>query len=58
MFSDPIYGGNEDFAGWRAVGFPGAQLTFSAEDLASDKAFTRLPMVGLQHTVRKTGRGI
>src|SRR6266700_6673125 len=25
MFADPIYGGNKDFAGWRLVGFPGAQ---------------------------------
>ena len=25
MFADPVYGGNKDFAGWRLVGFPGAQ---------------------------------
>jgi gluconate 2-dehydrogenase gamma chain len=24
MFSDPIYGGNRDKAGWRLIGFPGA----------------------------------
>lgn len=24
MFSDPIYGGNRNFAGWKAVGYPGA----------------------------------
>jgi gluconate 2-dehydrogenase gamma chain len=24
MFSDPIYGGNRDKAGWRMIGFPGA----------------------------------
>ena len=58
MFCDPIYGGNKDFAGWRAVGFPGAQLTYSPEDMASPKAFTRVPTVGLQHSVRKTGRKI
>ena len=29
MFADPIYGGNKDFAGWRLVGFPGAQPAFS-----------------------------
>jgi gluconate 2-dehydrogenase gamma chain len=23
MFSDPIYGGNQDKAGWKLVGFPG-----------------------------------
>src|SRR5712691_86704 len=29
MFADPIYGGNKDFAGWRLVGFPGVQSTFT-----------------------------
>jgi gluconate 2-dehydrogenase gamma chain len=24
MFSDPIYGGNRNKAGWRMLGFPGA----------------------------------
>ena len=48
MFADPIYGGNKDFAGWRLVGFPGAQPVFSAEDMASKEAFTRAPIIGLQ----------
>ena len=48
MFADPIYGGNRDFAGWRLVGFPGAQPEFTVADMQSDKAFTRLPIVGLQ----------
>ena len=48
MFADPIYGGNKDFAGWRLVGFPGAQPVFSPDDLASKDAFTRAPIVGLQ----------
>jgi gluconate 2-dehydrogenase gamma chain len=47
MFADPIYGGNKDFAGWRLVGFPGAQPTFTAADMRSSKAFTG-PFVGLQ----------
>jgi gluconate 2-dehydrogenase gamma chain len=38
MFADPIYGGNKDFAGWRLVGFPGAQPVFSPEDLQSENA--------------------
>jgi gluconate 2-dehydrogenase gamma chain len=50
MFADPIYGGNKDFAGWRLVGFPGAQPTFTAADMASNKPFTR-PIVGLQSRV-------
>ncbi len=48
MFADPIYGGNKDFAGWRLVGFPGAQPQFTEEDMKSTKAFTREPIVGLQ----------
>jgi gluconate 2-dehydrogenase gamma chain len=48
MFADPIYGGNMDFAGWRLIGFPGAQPLFTPEDLESRRAFTREPIVGLQ----------
>jgi len=52
MFSDPIYGGNKDFAGWRLVGFPGAQPQFTAEDMMSKEAFTREPIVGLQSRLK------
>ena len=48
MFADPVYGGNKNFAGWRLVGFPGAQPIFTAEDMQSTQAFTREPIVGLQ----------
>jgi gluconate 2-dehydrogenase gamma chain len=48
MFADPIYGGNKDFAGWRLVGFPGAQPLFTPEDLQSRQAFVREPITGLQ----------
>jgi gluconate 2-dehydrogenase gamma chain len=48
MFADPIYGGNKDFAGWRLVGFPGAQAIFTPADMQSTKAFTRASMIGLQ----------
>ncbi len=27
-FADPIYGGNKDMAGWKMLGFPGAQYDF------------------------------
>jgi len=56
MFSDPIYGGNRDFAGWRLVGFPGAQPTFTPADMKSRQAFTREPIIGLQQRAR-TRRG-
>ena len=48
MFADPVYGGNKDFAGWRLVGFPGAQPTFTTADMASNRPFTRAPTIGLQ----------
>ncbi len=48
LFADPIYGGNKDFAGWRLVGFPGAQPAFTPEDMQSREAFTREPIIGLQ----------
>ena len=47
MFADPIYGGNKDFAGWRLVGFPGAQPIYTATDMQNKQAFTRTPIVGL-----------
>jgi gluconate 2-dehydrogenase gamma chain len=48
MFADPIYGGNKDFAGWRLVGFPGAQPVFTPADMESRQRFTRAPIIGLQ----------
>ena len=48
MFADPIYGGNKDFAGWKLVGFPGAQMFYSPKDMESAEAFSRSPIVGLQ----------
>lgn len=53
MFADPVYGGNKDFAGWRLVGFPGAQLTFTMADMQSRSAFTRLATVGLQSQAKR-----
>ena len=53
MFADPIYGGNKDFAGWRLVGFPGAQPVFTQADMQGRQAFTRAPMTGLQAQARK-----
>lgn len=52
MFADPIYGGNKEFAGWRLVGFPGAQPDFTQADMQSKQAFTRVPIIGLQAQAR------
>jgi gluconate 2-dehydrogenase gamma chain len=56
MFADPVYGGNKDFAGWRLVGFPGAQPQFSEAELQSKQAFTRVPMMGLQAQAKVPAR--
>lgn len=56
MFADPVYGGNKDFAGWRLVTFPGAQLLFTPADMQSGQAFTREPMVGLQSQAKRPAR--
>ena len=53
MFADPVYGGNRDFAGWRLIGFPGSQMEYTEADLKSDKAFTRVPITGLQAQAKK-----
>ena len=37
LFSDPIYGGNQDKSGWRVLGHPGVWLENSAEENLSDK---------------------
>ena len=48
MFADPVYGGNKDFAGWRLVGFPGAQFAYTPAEVRSTEAFDRAPIIGLQ----------
>ena len=52
MFADPIYGGNRDFAGWRLVGFPGAQGLFTPGDLGNRQAFTRAAITGIQEQAK------
>lgn len=32
MFSDPMYGGNRNFAGWDLLGYPGIRLAWSPAD--------------------------
>ena len=56
MFADPVYGGNKDFAGWRLVGFPGAQPVFTEADMRSKEAYTHAPMIGLQAQAKGPSR--
>lgn len=43
LFADPMHGGNRDFAGWRLLGFPGAQFGYRAEEQALDRPVDRPP---------------
>jgi gluconate 2-dehydrogenase alpha chain len=43
LFCDPAHGGNRDAAGWRAIGFPGAQFGYRAEEQALDARVERMP---------------
>lgn len=36
MFGDPLYGGNREFAGWRLVGYPGAQRAYTVADMHNE----------------------
>lgn len=44
FFSDPIYGGNRDMAGWRMIGFPGAYASFLGIYENHGQRFRREPM--------------
>ncbi len=43
MFSDPMYGGNVDMAGWKLIGYPGARGFYTAEEM-QDPNFSAEPM--------------
>jgi gluconate 2-dehydrogenase gamma chain len=47
FWSDPIYGGNRDMAGWKLIGFPGARYDHSPFVAQHGKAYP-LPPVGLK----------
>jgi gluconate 2-dehydrogenase gamma chain len=45
MFSDPIYGGNRNKAGWKMIGFPGVVAVHAQNiDKFRDKKFTAEPL--------------
>ena len=47
MFSDPIYGGNKDMAGWKMLGFPGARYDYT-EWVTKHGVRCTLPPVGIR----------
>lgn len=36
MFGDPLWGGNEDFVGWKLIGYPGPRYVWTEEDQRLD----------------------
>lgn len=42
MFADPEYGGNRNFAGWRLIGYPGAQRAYTAYELQNGPQHKRV----------------
>lgn len=46
-FSDPLYGGNRDYAGWQMVGFPGAHAYYT--DFVDQNVPYRAPPKGIGH---------
>jgi gluconate 2-dehydrogenase gamma chain len=44
LLGDPAYGGNAGGAGWRLVGFPGAQWGYSAEQMEPGFDATSIPV--------------
>lgn len=36
MFADPAYGGNRGFAGWKLIGYPGAQRAYTPDELRTE----------------------
>lgn len=46
FFADPLYGGNQDFIGWKLIGFPGPRYNYTDEIEQYGKSYT-LPPVGL-----------
>jgi gluconate 2-dehydrogenase gamma chain len=48
MFSDPVYGGNKGAAGWKLIGFPGAQYAYSTEEMRADADLSKKQVVTLK----------
>ena len=36
LFSDPVYGGNRELAGWLLIGYPGAQRAYTEAEIRAD----------------------
>jgi len=43
LFADPVHGGNHQMLGWRLIGFPGAQVGYTAEEQQVGARIVREP---------------
>jgi gluconate 2-dehydrogenase gamma chain len=41
VLSDPVHGGNREFAGWKVIGYPGSHYTYMEADHLNGKPLTR-----------------
>jgi len=48
-YADPLYGGNKDMQGWKMKEYPGVQMSYSAEQVAS-KEFIKVQPASLHDT--------
>jgi hypothetical protein len=55
MFADPLHGGNKDMAGWKLLGYPGAHLDFSADDVLLGNPIVKPAMCSLADLGRERG---
>lgn len=51
-YSDPLYGGNRDMAGWKMKEFPGAVTSYA--DIIEDEDFVKMDSVSLTNYQRKS----
>lgn len=54
-FGDPAYGGNRDLAGWKLVGFPGAQWGYSAEQMRPGVDSRSIPLLTIADLYARIG---
>ena len=53
FFGDPAYGGNRELAGWRLVGFPGAQWEYTPAQMRPGTDATSIPIFTIEDLYRR-----
>jgi gluconate 2-dehydrogenase gamma chain len=55
FFGDPAYGGNVDEIGWRLVGYPGAQWSFTADQMRPGVDARSIPVLTVADLYSRVG---